>query len=636
MGFRAENGWSRFEPVTELSAFIYTTMKVIYSSFVWTALLVGLILSLQNCKKSGPDPTPTGGTTPPATATIPLFPTTVLTTAGITSSSATVSAVINANGGAAISQHGFVYSKTNQTPTLADSKTELGPTTGPFPITINSPLTSLDANSTYYVRAYATNAIGTGYGVVGQVKTSPPVAVALFDNSAGVKVENLAVTTATVTGYIKEQGGAPVTQHGFVYAKSSVTGEPTIDKHSKIELGPVSGAYPYSMKSDLKDLEKNSQYTIRVFATNAGGTAYGPARSFQTSDFIATSTVQGTVFVGSGNNKFYAVDAATGQKKWEFDGGLNNRMDIGASIASNVVVASSYQNKVFGVDVTTGAKQWEYNAGQIFPPIPVVSPAGDLAYIGASGKTVAVDIKTGVLRWENPLVASSYSVVGTNELYGVAGRQLFLLNSTSGARQWSITKASGNFTGNPAIAGGLIFVSSEDGKLYAYRTANGEKAWEFQVDAASQSLATCPTVVNGVVYVAGTLKKIFALDAATGQKKWEYTNPSTASIATFRNRYPVVSDGVVYIGDGGSRLSALNAATGTLNWSLQDSKFLPSRSGVVVGTVLFHAGDNYLTAFDLVNRRVLWTFATTNTTAAPVVLDNNGKIYFATDNGMQQ
>src|SRR4051812_42374813 len=107
---------------------------------LYLTLVVVVIFTLFQCKKSS-DPVTPGGTTPPGsgtsvtgTSTAPLVNTaTAPTTSGIVSTSATASAVISGNGGAAISQHGFVYSKPSQAPPTADSKTELGATTGPFP-----------------------------------------------------------------------------------------------------------------------------------------------------------------------------------------------------------------------------------------------------------------------------------------------------------------------------------------------------------------------------------------------------------------------------------------------------------------------------------------------------------------------
>ena len=62
-------------------------------------------------------------------------------------------------GGATITARGVCWS-TTQNPTAADSKTTDGTGTGPFA----SVITGLTATTTYYVRAYATNSAGTGYG----------------------------------------------------------------------------------------------------------------------------------------------------------------------------------------------------------------------------------------------------------------------------------------------------------------------------------------------------------------------------------------------------------------------------------------------------------------------------------------
>jgi len=68
--------------------------------------------------------------------------------------------VINA-GGSAITARGFVYSNSVINPTLADGvDVEGGTSTGTFTSTIPG----LSSSTTYYVRAYATNANGTGYG----------------------------------------------------------------------------------------------------------------------------------------------------------------------------------------------------------------------------------------------------------------------------------------------------------------------------------------------------------------------------------------------------------------------------------------------------------------------------------------
>lgn len=88
----------------------------------------------------------------------------------VTSTTAQSGGTISSIGASSITANGVCYSTTNQTPTIANQKT-----TDPIISTsysFASNLTGLTANTTYYVRAYATNSYGTGYGSVVKFTTS--------------------------------------------------------------------------------------------------------------------------------------------------------------------------------------------------------------------------------------------------------------------------------------------------------------------------------------------------------------------------------------------------------------------------------------------------------------------------------
>ena len=82
-------------------------------------------------------------------------------------SSAISGGYVEDDGGMGIIDCGICWS-TNDNPTIADNKTI--DTLGAFGF--ESSITGLEANTTYYVRAYATNSVGTGYGNVISFKTS--------------------------------------------------------------------------------------------------------------------------------------------------------------------------------------------------------------------------------------------------------------------------------------------------------------------------------------------------------------------------------------------------------------------------------------------------------------------------------
>ena len=73
--------------------------------------------------------------------------------------SAVCGGIIGDDGGSTITSRGVCWS-TGTNPTISDSKTSDGAGAGTF----KSKITGLSATTTYFVRAYATNGNGTGYG----------------------------------------------------------------------------------------------------------------------------------------------------------------------------------------------------------------------------------------------------------------------------------------------------------------------------------------------------------------------------------------------------------------------------------------------------------------------------------------
>lgn len=109
------------------------------------ALVTTGLATTLSCKDDGP------------TYGLPTLGTTEIS--DITSTEALGGGEITDDGGASVTARGVCWG-TNPSPTIADSKTEDGTGIGSFTSTI----TGLAVNTTYYVRAYATNSAGTAYG----------------------------------------------------------------------------------------------------------------------------------------------------------------------------------------------------------------------------------------------------------------------------------------------------------------------------------------------------------------------------------------------------------------------------------------------------------------------------------------
>lgn len=98
---------------------------------------------------------------------------TPLVTSSAASSVLTTSAVcggnVTADGGDTVTEYGVCWSTTTN-PTISNSKKAVGTGTGTFSTTI----TGLNAVTTYYIRAYATNSLGTSYGEQITITTQLP------------------------------------------------------------------------------------------------------------------------------------------------------------------------------------------------------------------------------------------------------------------------------------------------------------------------------------------------------------------------------------------------------------------------------------------------------------------------------
>ena len=112
----------------------------------------------------------------------------------VTQTTATVAGEITDDGGPVVTVSGIVYSSTNGVPTLADSFTEEATTDGEF----SSDLTGLTSSTTYYVRAYAINKKGTGYGDVVEFTTGNAAPTATNVSVTGTAEVNK-MLTATYT-----------------------------------------------------------------------------------------------------------------------------------------------------------------------------------------------------------------------------------------------------------------------------------------------------------------------------------------------------------------------------------------------------------------------------------------------------
>ena len=197
---------------------------------------------------------------------------------GITAITVTCGGEVASDGGAEVTARGVCWS-TSPNPTLADSHTSNGTGTGLF----TSSITGLSPSTTYYVRAYATNSHGTGYGSQQSFTTNNLSLPSVIIDS----VSDITFTTALCGSEVTDDGGAPVTARGVCWSYSAI---PTLaDSHT------TDGDGMGSFVSSITGLRHGTTYYVRAYATNSQGTMYSPFQSFTTPTMSLPTVVTASV-----------------------------------------------------------------------------------------------------------------------------------------------------------------------------------------------------------------------------------------------------------------------------------------------------------------------------------------------------
>ena len=204
----------------------------------------------------------------------------------ITETSAIAGGEIASDGGAEVTARGVCWS-INQNPTIENDKTVDGSGVGSF----TSNITGLTQNTTYYVRAYATNSEGTSYGEEVSFTTLEEVVI-VAPTVVTLDVTEVAQTTAVSGGDVTSDGGSEVYSRGICWG---VNPNPTLDDDFTTN-GDGLGEFT----CNIVNLTPNTKYYVRAFATNSVGTSFGEQVEFTTLEVEEDGTINGYEYVDLG------------------------------------------------------------------------------------------------------------------------------------------------------------------------------------------------------------------------------------------------------------------------------------------------------------------------------------------------
>jgi outer membrane protein assembly factor BamB len=181
---------------------------------------------------------------------------------------------------------------------------------------------------------------------------------------------------------------------------------------------------------------------------------------------------------------------------------------------------------------------------------------------------------------------------------------------------WSFA-TQGPVWGSPAVAGGVLYVGSDDGRVYAVDVKQRRQRW---AQATGGPVRSTPLVAQGRVIVCSDDGFLHAFDAGSGKPLWKADLqggdvkrlPPAADKADFdyMQSSPVLHGDVVFAGSASGKLFAVSLKDGSVKWSAATAGRIRATPLVHEGRVVVGSWDQRVYAFDAASGKPAWQFDT--------------------------
>jgi outer membrane protein assembly factor BamB len=322
-----------------------------------------------------------------------------------------------------------------------------------------------------------------------------------------------------------------------------------------------------------------------------------------------------TIYFGSYDGNFYALDVESGYMRWVFKSGAE--INSIPYVDKNQVYFGCQDGRVYALDRDTGQEVWNFQTDRQVNSqverygdyIVFVSDANAIFFLTPAGKEI--------FRIFNPGWYNFTFLLADNVMYFATGPRTDLLGPYDIYKReflWYLPyhEINARWYSFPAVRGDLLYMGTADvdyyyGGLqlgyYAYNRHTGKMVWDQQIDGIlynwDDNLAwellernvdcldfLAPTVWNDLVIFTGGDRAARAFDAKTGALRWEQVFDLPISSA------PTIASGRVYFGLLGdevipSQFVCISARDGKLLWQMETEGSLLSAPVIAGKRIIF-------------------------------------------------
>jgi outer membrane protein assembly factor BamB len=233
------------------------------------------------------------------------------------------------------------------------------------------------------------------------------------------------------------------------------------------------------------------------------------------------------VVVRAGDGRIFGLDAANGERKWEYQATLpplQLRAESGVTPLRDLVLAGLPAGKLVALNLNSGVQLWDAVVAQPkganelervtdIAAAPVVSEEQACA-VTFQGRIACYDVARGTLQWSRdassaaPLAMDALSVYMTDE-NGV----VVAFDKSSGATLWKQDKLSARGVSGPEVVGSLVAVGDYQG--YVHFLERGDGAFVARVSTDGSAISAPPLRVGGNMLVQTRSGGLYAISIET-------------------------------------------------------------------------------------------------------------------------
>jgi outer membrane protein assembly factor BamB len=204
---------------------------------------------------------------------------------------------------------------------------------------------------------------------------------------------------------------------------------------------------------------------------------------------------EGVVFIGSGAEYAYALNAVDGRVRLRFK--TYTPVYASPAVTGRTALFANFNGYLYAVDGNARNWPWEYAIRPYWIQVwafgvPVPAPPSQSGFLWG--------LRLG-------RVVSSSPVLAGDSLYIGADNNLLAIDLKNRQQLWSF-RTQGAVSSPPAVTEAAVYAGSEDGRLYAVDIATGKKLWDF---ATGDKITSSPTVADGTVYIGSHDGKLYAI-----------------------------------------------------------------------------------------------------------------------------